>query len=162
MDGPVRAEGWLPAEAYYALTTPLARKTTKVTMVRGKAQGGTKFDPDLEIEINRDVHQLAVLPVLTTADEPLPDQIDKRLAESFQWLSGVMKPRAMIYLLAFPSGIEEEEWKAALAKAEEKYQAKAVGQIEFVIPRPPRQMLRGAAAVFLHASRVPQREGSSE
>ena len=109
----------------------------------------------VELDINSEAHQLAVVPVLTTADEPLSDQIDKGLATTFEWL-GKMKARSMIYLLAFPSGMNDDDWKAALAKAEEKYQAKAIGQMQFVIPRPPRSMVRAAAAVFLHASRIPQ------
>ena len=159
IDGNVRAEGWLPAEAFYALSTPAARQSAKVSMVRGKAQGSAKFDPDLELDINQEAHQLAVVPVLTSADEPLSDQLDKGLAETFEWL-GNLKARSMIYLLAFPTGMNDDDWKVALAKAEEKYQARAVGQMEFVIPRPPRAMVRGAAAVFLHASRVPQEEAS--
>lgn len=158
MDGNVRADGWLPAEAYFALSGPVSRKAINVTMVRGKAQGGDKFDPDIEIDIDHEFHQLAVVPVLTTADEPLSAQIEGRLAETFEWLNGPLKPRAMIYLLAFPNGLEDDEWKAGLAKAEEKYEAKTIGQMEFVIPRPPRVMLRGAAALFLHASRVPAAE----
>ena len=160
IDGDVRAEGWLPAEAYFALSTPIARKSASVTLVRGKAQGSAKFDPDLELDINHEANQLAVVPALTSADEPLSDQLDKGLAETFQWL-GALKARSMIYLLAFPAALQDEEWTAALAKAEEKYQAKAVGQMQFVIPRPPRIMVRGSAAVFLHASRVPQEEASS-
>jgi len=159
IDGNVRAEGWLPAEAFFALSTPVARQSAKVSMVRGKAQGSAKFDPDLELDINQEAHQLAVVPVLASADEPLSDQMDKGLAETFEWL-GNLKARSMIYLLAFPTGMNDDDWKAALAKAEEKYQARAVGQMEFVIPRPPRAMVRGAAAVFLHVSRVPQEEAS--
>ena len=155
MDGNVRADGWLPAEAYFALSGPVSRKAINVTMVRGKAQGGEKFDPDIEIDIDHEFHQLAVVPVLTTADEPLSTQIEGRLAETFEWLNGPLKPRAMIYLLAFPNGLEDDEWKAGLAKAEEKYEAKTIGQMEFVIPRPPRVMLRGAAALCLNASRLP-------
>ncbi|MBI4201319.1 MAG: hypothetical protein HY531_03395 [Chloroflexi bacterium] len=155
IDGNVHADGWLPAEAYFALSTPQARKSTKVTFVRGKAQGSTRFDPDLELEINHEVHQLAVVPVLATADNPLADQMDKGLAEVFQWL-GRLKARSMLYMVAFPAGIEDADWKAALAKAEQKYQTRALGQLQFVIPRPPRPMVRAAAALFLHASRVPK------
>ena len=158
IDGNVRAEGWLPAEAYFALTGPVSRAAINITMVRGKAQGGDKFDPDLEIDIDHEFHQLAVVPALTTADEPLSTQIEGRLAETFEWLNGPLKPRAMIYLLAFPSGLEDADWTAAMAKAEERYEAKTIGQMEFVIPRPPRAMIRGAAALFLHASRVPAAE----
>ena len=53
IDGNVHAEGWLPAEAFYALSTPVASKTAKVTMVRGKVQGTAKFEPDLELDIDR-------------------------------------------------------------------------------------------------------------
>lgn len=158
IDGNVRADGWLPAEGYFALSGPVSRKALNVTTVRGKAQGGDKFDPDLEIDIDHEAHQLAVVPVLTTANEPLAAQIEGRLAETFEWLKGPSKPKAMIYLLAFPNGLEDDEWKAGMAKAEEKYEAKTIGQMEFVIPRPPRIMLRGAAAVFMHASRVPAAE----
>lgn len=159
MDGNVRAEGWLPSEAYFALSSPVSRGSTNIVTVRGKSQGSAKFDPDMELDIDREVHQLAVVPVLTTADEPLSAQLDKGLAEVFEWL-GKLKARSMIYLLAFPGGLESDEWKAALAKAEEKYEAKAIGQLEFVIPRPPRVMERGSAAVFVHSSRVPKEEGS--
>lgn len=158
IDGNVRADGWLPAEGYFALSGPVSRKALNVTTVRGKAQGGDKFDPDIEIDIDHEAHQLAVVPVLTTANEPLAAQIEGRLAETFEWLKGPSKPKAMIYLLAFPNGLEDDEWKAGMAKAEEKYEAKTIGQMEFVIPRPPRIMLRGAAAVFMHASRVPAAE----
>jgi hypothetical protein len=126
--------------------------------VRGKAQGGAGFEPDIEISVGNDAHQLAVIPALTTASEPLAALIEGRLAETFEWLTGSSKSTAMIYLLAFPAGLESDEWTAGLAKAEEKYQAKPIGQLEFVIPRPPRLMVRGAAAVFLHASRVPAAE----
>jgi len=161
IDGNVRAEGWLPSEAYFALAGSMASKSVKVAMVRGKAQGSAKPDPDLELDINREAHQLAVVPALVIPDQPLSDQLDKGLAGTFEWL-GNLKARSIIYLLAFPSGIEDEEWKEALAKAEQKYEAKAIGQLQFVIPRPPRAMVRAAAAVFLHASRVPQEESPSE
>ncbi|MCZ6615551.1 MAG: hypothetical protein O6920_07220 [Chloroflexi bacterium] len=154
IDGNVKAHGWLPAEAYVALTTPVTRERIKVTAVRGKVQGEAKFNPDLEININEEYHQLAVIPVLTTADEPLADQMEKGLAEAFQWLSN-MKARSIIYLLAFPGGLQDEEWQAGLAKAEEVYQAKAVGQMQFVLPRPPKPMLHASAAVLLHTSKVP-------
>lgn len=159
IDGAVRAEGWLPAEAYFALSTPVAKKNTNVTFVRGKAQGNAKFNPDLELYINGEAHQLAIVPALTSPDSTLSEQLDNGLAGTFQWL-GALKARSMIYLLAFPAGLKDEEWTVALAKIEDKYQAKAVGQMEFVVPRPPRPMLRGSAAIFLHASRVPIEEAS--
>ena len=158
IDGNVRAEGWLPAEGYFALSGPVSRQAINATTVRGKAQGSDKFDPDIEINVGNEAHQLAVVPALTTADEPLAALVEGRLAETFEWLNGPSKSKAMIYLLAFPAGLESDEWTAGLAKAEEKYEAKPIGQLEFVIPRPPRLMVRGAAAVFLHASRVPAAE----
>lgn len=158
IDGNIRAEGWLPAEAYYALSGPVSRQSAKVAMVRGKAQGSSKFDPDLELDINRESHQLAVVPVLTSPDEPLVQQIENNLSEVFEWLTGSLSSRTMLYLLAFPSGTQSEEWSNAVAKAEEKYNAKPVGQMQFVIPRPPREMVRAAAGVFVEASRVPQPE----
>ena len=160
IDGNVRAEGWLPAEAYHALTLPVSRGTVKVSMVRGKSQGSAKFDPDLEIDINREAHQLAVVPVLTSAEAPLADQIDDGLAETFEWL-GKLKARSIVYLLAFPNSINDDDWKAGVAKAAEKYQAKPLGEMEFVIPRPPRSMARGAAAIFLHESRIPEKSAES-
>lgn len=158
IDGNVRAEGWLPAEGYFALSGPVSRQAINVTMVRGKAQGSDKFDPDMEIDIDHEAHQLAVVPVLTIADEPLAAQIEGRLAQTFEWLNSPSKPKAMIYLLIFPNGLADEEWKAGLAKAEEKHEAKSIGEMEFVIPRPPRIMLRGATILLLHASRVPAAE----
>ncbi len=153
--GNVKAHGWLPAEAYVALTNSVGRRTIKVTAVRGSVQGETKFNPDLEVEIDRESHQLAVVPALTTADKPLARLVETDLAETFQWLVD-LKARSMIYLLAFPGGLEDEGWLAGLAKAEEVYQAKAVGQMQFVVPRPPLQMLRASAALLLHASKVPE------
>ncbi len=158
IDGNVRAEGWLPAEAFYALSGPVSRLSIQVSMVRGKAQGSSTFDPDFELDIEHESHQLAVVPVLTSPGESLSDQLDTNLAEVFKWLGGAMKPKAMIYMLAFPAGVDDDEWKAALAKAEEKYEAKSFGEQQFVIPRPPRAMVRGSAALFLHSSRVPQTE----
>ena len=145
IDGKVKAHGWFPAEAYVALASPVSRKSVKIAAVRGPAQGEAKFNPDLEIGINGEAHQLAVVPVLTSADEPLAYQIEKELTETFQWL-GKMKARSIIYLLAFPGGLNDEGL----------YEAKSVGQMQFVIPRPPRQMLWASAALLLHASRVPE------
>ena len=153
--GGVRAQGWLPAEAYVALTNSVARKRIKVTLIRGPAQGVARFDPDLEIDIEGEFHQLAVVPALTTPDKPLARLVETDLAEAFKWLSD-LKARSMIYLLAFPGGLEDEGWKAGLARAEELYEAKALGQMQFVIPRPPQQMLRASAAILLHASKVPE------
>ncbi|MBI4339747.1 MAG: hypothetical protein HY680_07320 [Chloroflexi bacterium] len=155
MDGNVKAEGWLPAEAYAALSGPVSRSTVKVNLVRGKAQGSDKFDPDLELDINKEFHQLAVVPVLTSADEPMSVQVEKRLASYFQWLTGPLAPRAMLYVLAWPASTDDADWKAAIAKAQSSYNAKPFGQMQFVIPRPPRPMVRAAAAMFLPASRVP-------
>ena len=124
-------------------------------VVRGPAQGEAKFNPDLEIGISGEAHQLAIVPVLTSADEPLAHQIEKELPEIFLWLDK-MKERSIIYLLAFPGGLSDEGWKAGLAKAEELYRAKPVGQMQFVIPRPPRQMVWASAAVLIHASRMPE------
>lgn len=157
MDGNVKAEGWLPAEAYIALTGPVSRSSIKISMVRGKAQGSSKFDPDLEIDINREFHQLCVVPVLTSADEPFAAQVDKNLEPYFKWLTGPLAPRAMLYLMVWPASIEEADWKAAVTKIEQKYNAKPFGEMQFVIPRPPRQMIRGSAGLFLPAARVPAR-----
>ena len=158
IDGNVKAEGWLPAEAYFALTGPVSKTSVTVAQVRGKSQGSSKFDPDLELDIDRESHQLAVVPALTSADEPLSKQVESNLSETFEWLNGPLSPRAMVYLLAFPGSTNDDDWKAAVAKIEEKYNAKPVGEMEFVIPRPPRTMVRAAAAVFLPASRVPASE----
>lgn len=160
IDGNVKAEGWLPSEAYHALNLPVSRGTIKVSMVRGKAQGNSKFDPDLELDINKEAHQLAVVPVLTSADVPLAKQIENNLSEVFEWLQK-LKTRAMIYMLAFPNSISDEDWQEGLLKASEKYQAKSIGEMQFVIPRPPRSMVRGSATVFLHESRVPSEPSDS-
>ncbi|MEK7777342.1 MAG: hypothetical protein AAB303_01790 [Chloroflexota bacterium] len=154
IDGNVRGEGWLPAEAFFALSTPVARKTAKVFAVRGKSQGSAKFEPDLEIGIGREHHQLAVIPALATADRPLSAQLDRELAEAFQWVTK-LKARSMLYLVAYPSSLEDKDWKAALAKAEQKYHVKPLGQMEFMIPRAPRPLIRAAVALFLEESRVP-------
>lgn len=155
IDGAVKGHGWFPAEAYVALTSPIPRKSVKILAVRGPAQGEAKFNPDLEIGIRGEAHQLAIVPVLTSADESLAHQIEKELPETFLWL-GKMKERSIIYLLAFPGGLNDEGWKTGLARAEELYGAKSVGQMQFVIPRPPRQMLWASAAVLIHASRMPE------
>ena len=161
IDGGVKGHGWFPSEAYVALASPVSRKTIKIAAVRGAAQGETKFNPDLEIGIDGEAHQLAVVPVLTSPDEPLAHQVEKELTEAFRWL-GKMKARSMIYLLAFPGGLNDEGWKTGVAKAEELYEAKSVGQMQFVIPRPPRQMTWASAAVLLHASRVPEPPSAEE
>ena len=153
IDGKVKAEGWLPSEAYHALTLPVSRGIVKVSMVRGKSQGDSKFDPDLELDINKEAHQLSVIPVLTSADAPLAKQIENNLSEVFEWLQK-LKTRAMIYMLAFPNSIYDEDWKAGIIAASEKYQAKPREEMQFVIPRPPRSMVRGSATVFLHESRI--------
>lgn len=160
IDGNVKAEGWLPSEAYHALNLPVSRGTIKVSMVRGKAQGNSKFDPDLELDINKEAHQLSVVPVLTSADVPLAKQIENNLSEVFEWLQK-LKTRAMIYMLAFPNSISDEDWREGILKASEKYQAKSIGEMQFVIPRPPRSMVRGSATVFLHESRVPSEPSDS-
>ncbi len=152
--GNVRGEGWLPAEAFFALSTPTARKTAKVSAVRGKSQGSAKFDPDLEIDINHEYHQLAVIPALATADRPLSAQLDRELAEAFQWVTK-LKARSMLYLVAFPSRLDDKDWIASLAKAEQKYHVKPLGQMEFMIPQAPKPMIRAAVALFLEESRVP-------
>ncbi len=155
IDAGVRAEGWLPAEACHALSTPTARQTVKVVAVRGKSQGSAKFDPDLEIDINREYHQLAVVPALTTADRPLTSQLDKELAPAFEW-AAKLKARSMIYLVAFPNSLSDQTWKDAVAHAAQKYHVKPLGQMEFMIPRAPRQMVRAAAALFMDEARVPE------
>ncbi|MBI4203073.1 MAG: hypothetical protein HY532_08185 [Chloroflexi bacterium] len=162
MDGNVKAEGWLPAEAFIALSGPVSRSAIRVNMVRGKAQGSDKFDPDIELDIDKEFHQLAVVPVLTSADEPLSRQVERNLAQHFRWLTGPIAPRAMLYLMVWPSSNEDADWKAAMAKAEQLYGAKPFGDAQFVIPRPPRQMIRGAAALFLPANRVPARAAAAE
>ncbi len=156
IDGNVRGEGWLPAEAFFALSTPVARKTTKVSAVRGKSQGSAKFDPDLEIDIDHEYHQLAVIPALATADRPLSAQLDNELAEAFQWVTK-LKARSMLYLVAFPSSLEDSDWKAALDKAAQQYHVKPFGQMEFMIPRAPKPLIRAAVALFMEESRVPEK-----
>lgn len=156
VDGNVRGEWWLPAEAFFALTTPVARKTTTVSAVRGRSQGSVKFEPDLEIDIDHEYHQLAVIPVLTTADRPLSAQLDAELAEAFQWVPK-QKARSMLYLVAFPNSVEDDDWKAALDKAAQQYHVKPFGQMEFMIPRAPKQMIKAAVALFVEESRVPDK-----
>jgi hypothetical protein len=152
--GNFKAHGWLPAEAYVALTSSVAQKVVKVTQVRGASQGESKFNPDLEIEVAGEFHQLAVLPALTTPDRPLNLLAEQDLSETFLWLNK-LKTRAIVFLLAFPGGLEDEGWKAGLERLKELYEASAVGQFQFVIPRPPQQMIRASTALFLHTSQIP-------
>ena len=152
--GNFKAHGWLPAEAYVALTSSVAQKVVKVTQVRGASQGESKFNPDLEIEVEGEFHQLAILPVLTTPDRPLTLLAEQDLSETFLWLNK-LKTRALVFLLAFPGGLEDEGWKAGLERLKELYEASAVGQFQFVIPRPPQQMIRASTALFLHTSQIP-------
>ena len=152
--GNFKAHGWLPAEAYVALTSSVAQKVVKVTQVRGASQGESKFNPDLEIEVEGEFHQLAILPVLTTPDRPLTLLAEQDLSETFLWLNK-LKTRALVFLLAFPGGLEDEGWKAGLERLKELYEASALGQFQFVIPRPPQQMIRASTALFLHTSQIP-------
>lgn len=152
--GNFKAHGWLPAEAYVALTSSVAQKVVKVTQVRGASQGESKFNPDLEIEVEGEFHQLAILPALTTPDRPLTLLAEQDLSETFLWLNK-LKTRALVFLLAFPGGLEDEGWKAGLERLKELYEASAVGQFQFVIPRPPQQMIRASTALFLHTSQIP-------
>ena len=154
IDRNVGGYGWLPAEAYYALSGPVSSISANVTAVRGNSQGEGGFSPDIEIDIDKEAHQVAVVPALVTPDKYLTTLVDCGLGGALEWASCVLKDRAIVYLLAFPSGIETEDWTNALAKAEEKYQLKALDSMQFVIPRPPREMARGAATVLMHSSRV--------
>ena len=132
----------------------MASKSAKVSAVRGKVQGSAKFDPDLEIDINHEYHQLAVIPALASADRPLSAQLDRELAPAFEWVAK-LKARSMLYLVAFPSGLEDKEWKAAVAKAAEKYHVKPFGQMEFMIPQAPKAMIKAATVLFMEESCVP-------
>jgi hypothetical protein len=154
MDRNVGAYGWLPAEAYYALSGPVSSLSVDITAVRGNSQGEGGFSPDIEINIDNEAHQVAVVPALVTPDKNLTTLVGEGLGGALEWASGIMKDRAIVYLLAFPSGIETEDWASALSKSEEKYQLKALDSMQFVIPRPPREMSRGTATVLIHSSRL--------
>ena len=155
IDGKVKAEGWLPAEAYFALTGPVSRSSITVSSVAGKSQGSATFAPDMELDIEKESHQLAVIPVLTSDDQPLSAQVDTVLAESLTWLTGQGSAKTILYLIAFPGSTDDDDWKAAVAKIEQKCGAKPIGEMQFVVPRPPRTMLRAAAAVFVAGDRLP-------
>jgi hypothetical protein len=147
----LRAEGWFPMEALVALTGQLASSVLQVENVRGKAAGDTDFNPDLEIKIGTQSHQIAIKSLPLTPERDAAYYFSKELPCLFQWVNS-LKERFALVTVAYPCSIETPQWKEQVEKAEEAHQVKVIGQSEFYVPMPPRPLQKAVITIWRHQS----------
>ena len=149
----LRAEGWFAIEAVMTLTSPTASRMVWVEEVRGRSQGDVGFNPDIQLRIGTESHQLAIksMPLLGGLD--IPHYFSDELPALFQWLDN-LKERAVLLTIAYPCSPTDEAWREAVSKAESALPVKVAGQTEFVVPRPPLPQVNACITMWRHASVV--------
>ena len=149
----LRAEGWFAIEAVTNLSSPTASHMVSVEEVRGRSQGDAEFNPDIQIKIGTESHQLAIKSMPLSGNLDIPHYFSDELPGLFQWLDN-LKERAVLFTIAYPCSATDEAWTNAVSKAESALPVKVVGQKEFVVPRPPLPQVKACITMWRHASAV--------
>ena len=153
----LRAEGWFATEALHYLSGAAAKHMVKVEQVRGPAQGDGGFNPDLQLNILGESHQLAIKSMPISGGMDIAHYFSNELPDTFRWLAD-LRDRAALFTVAYPCSTTEQGWVDAARAAEDSFGVKLTGQTEFVIPRPPLPMVKACVALWRHASVMPETE----
>jgi len=156
----LRAEGWSSTEALHYLSGAAASHLIKVEQIRGPAQGDVGFNPDLQLGIAGQSHQLAIKSMPVSGGMDILHYFAEDLHDPFHWL-GDLKDRAALVTIAYPCSTADQSWIDAVAAAESGHGVKLTGQTEFVVPRPPLPMVKVCIGLWRHASVVPDPEEAS-
>ncbi len=147
----LRAEGWFAMEALHYLTNSTAGHTVQVEEVRGRSQGESGFNPDLQIRIGDQSHQLAIKSMPISGGLDYAHFFATELPPLFQWMND-LKERAALLTIAYPCSMQEAAWSEGVSGAEQGHGVTVVGQTDFVVPRPPLLMAKACIALWRHAS----------
>ena len=153
----LRAEGWFAVEALHYLTNSTASHVLRVEEVRGRARGEGGFDPDLQLGIGSQSHQLSIKSMPITGEMDPSRYCADELPPIFRWMND-LKERAALVTIAYPCSMGDEAWIEGVSKAEETYGVTVVGQTDFVVPRPPLPMAKACVALWRHGSAVHRRD----
>ena len=153
----LRAEGWFAMEALHYLTNSTAVHTLRVEEVRGRSQGESGFNPDLQLRIGAQSHQLSIKSMPIVGELDYSRYFTNELPPLFQWMND-LKERAALVTIAYPCSMRDEPWCQGVSAAEEAYGVTVVGQTDFVVPRPPLPMARACVALWRHASVVDRQD----
>ena len=157
ISGDLRAEGWFSTEALHYLSGTAASNVVKVEQIRGPAQGDVGFNPDLQLGIAGQSHQLAIKSMPVSGGMNISHYFSEELHDTFHWL-GDLKDRAALVTIAYPCSTTDQAWTDAVAAAEQDHGVKLTKQTEFVVPRPPLPMVKVCIGLWRHASVVPDPE----
>ena len=135
----LRAEGWFAMEALHYLTNSTASHVLRVEEVRGRSQGEGGFDPDLQVRIGDQSHQLAIKSMPIAGEMDHSHYFAAELPSLFRWMND-LKERAALVTIAYPCSTGDEAWSRAVSGAEGGVRGRAGG--------PDR--LRGAQAAPAH------------
>ena len=153
----LRAEGWFAMEAFHNLATSTAGREVQVEAVRGRSQGEAEFNPDLQLRIGSQSHQIAIKSLPIRGERNIPHYFSTELPSLFQWVTA-LKERAALVTIAYPCSLTDEAWTEAVSRAEADHQMKAVEHKEFVVPRPPLPQVKACLSLWRHSSMVPTSE----
>jgi hypothetical protein len=153
----LRAEGWFAMEALHYLTSSTAVHTLWVEEVRGRSQGESGFNPDLQLRIGAQSHQLSIKSMPIAGELDHSHYFAAELPPLFRWMND-LKERAALVTIAYPCSTGDEPWSQAVSEAEEEHGVALVGQTDFVVPRPPLPMAKACIALWRHASVVHRRD----
>jgi len=149
----LRAEGWFAIEALHSLTNRTAAQVVQVEGVRGRSQGEAEFNPDLQLRIGNQSHQLAIKSMPLKGELDLTHYFSRELPSLFQWINN-LKERAALVTIAYPCSMTDEAWTQAVSGAEAAHQVKATDHKEFIVPRPPLPQVKACISLWRHASMV--------
>ena len=153
----LRAEGWFAMEALHYLTNSTASHVLRVEEVRGRSQGEGGFNPDMQVRIGAQSHQLSIKSMPIAGELDHSHYFAAELPSLFQWMND-LKERAALVTIAYPCSMGDETWSQAVSGAEEQYGVALVGQTDFVVPRPPLPMAKACIALWRHGSMVDRRD----
>ena len=153
----LRAEGWFAMEALHYLTNSTAAHALQVEEVRGRSQGESGFNPDLQIRIEDQSHQLAIKSMPISGELFYPHYFANELPPVFQWMND-LKERAALVTIAYPCSMQDEAWSEGVSGAEQVHGVALVGQTDFVVPRPPLPMAKACIALWRHSSVVSRQD----
>ena len=153
----LRAEGWFAMEALHYLTNTTAAKVIQVEQVRGRSQGESEFNPDLQIRIGAQSHQLAIKSMPLLGELDIPHYFATELPPLFKWMDD-LKDRAALLTIAYPCSMGDDGWRESVSTAESAHRVSVVGETDFVVPRPPLPMAKACIALWRHSS-VVSRDG---
>ena len=148
------ADGWFAIEALHNLPAGTASGVLRVEVVRGQSRAERDFNPDLQLGIDAQSHQLAIKSLVIVGGLDIPHYFAQEMPPLFRWLNDLPQ-RAALITISYPCAMASEVWTEAVKSAHDEHAVSVAAQMEFVVPRPPLPQVRATVALWRHASVVP-------